>query len=102
TLIDLKSLKTNGFVENKRYSTQERISRLRILFNVSNLTRLSEFDTAVSYRIRTVDEKAIVNSNVMLELAMNQARNATTNKYSRNKLEDALPVIHQMITEDPS
>lgn len=101
-LIDLKALKTNGFIEDKRYSVQERISRLRILFNVSNLTRLSEFDTAVSYRIRSVDEKAIVNSNVMLELAMNQARNATSNKYNRKKLEDALPVIHQMITEDPS
>lgn len=101
-LIDLKTLKENDFIEDKRYNVQDRISRLRKLFNMSNLTRLSELDTAVSYRIKDVDEKSIVNSNVMLELAMNKARNATSNKYNRKKLIDALPNIRQMITEEPS
>lgn len=101
-LIDLSSLKKNGFIEDKRYSIQEKISMFRQLFNVSSLARLSEFDMAVSYRISETKEKSIVNSNVMLELAANVARNATSNKYSRQKLGIILPKIHQMITQKPN
>lgn len=102
SLIDLKSLKANGFIADKRYSIQDKISEFRQLFNVASLTYLSEFDAAVSYRLKEPEEKSIVNSNVMLEIAANAARSATSNKYTRKKLKKVLPEIHKMITEDPN
>lgn len=102
-LIDLSSLKNNSFIAKKRYSSIEKIQELRKLLNISNLARLSEFNSSVSYRrAKNINDKSIVNSNVMLELAMNEARNKTSNKYSRTKLEKILPDIKRMNTEDPN
>lgn len=102
-LIDIKYLKDNHFLENKRYLIDEKIQKLRALLKLSNLSQLFEFNAAVSYRrSRTEkDEKSIVLSNVMLELAINDARNATTNKYSKAKLQNALPTIKKMNLKDP-
>ncbi|WP_436651601.1 HigA family addiction module antitoxin [Latilactobacillus sakei] len=102
-LIDFSSLKKNSFIENKRYQFTEKINELRKLLNVSNLARLSEFNSSVSYRrANNIKEKSVVNSNVMLELAMNVARNKTSNKYSKTKLQKILPDIRRMNLEEPS
>lgn len=102
-LLDLKYLKDNQFIENKRYSTVEKIHVLRKLFKIASLTQLRTFDSAVSYRRSTFDseEKSIVCSNAMLNLATNLARHATDNKYSKEKLEQALPTIKIMSLDSP-
>lgn len=101
-LIDFKYFKEQRFVEDRRYTLSEKISELRKLLNVSSLARLFEFNTSVSYRnTQEFNEKSIVNSNIMLELAINKARNATTNKYNKKKLEKILPLIRQMTVENP-
>lgn len=101
-LIDFGYLKRNHFVEDKKYSNEEKIVELRQVLNISDLSNLSEFNSVVSYRnTRGFSEKSIVNSNVMLELAMNEARNVTDNKYTKVKLEKILPRIRKMSLESP-
>lgn len=101
-LIDFSYFKKNGFIADKRYAAKEKIAELRKLLNISNLSMLYEFNNAVSYRnTQEFKEKSIVNSNIMLELAINIARNKTENKYSKNKLENALPDIRKMTLQNP-
>lgn len=100
--IDFSYFKKNNFVEDKRYSIKEKISELRKLLNISTLSMLLPFNTSVSYRnTREFTDKSIVNSNIMLELAINSARNKTNNKYDKRKLEKVLPTIREMTLLDP-
>lgn len=102
-LIDLKYFKDNKFIINKRYSLIEKIEELRNLFNVSNLCYLTNFNPSVSYRnVSSFDEKTIVNSNVMLEIATNKARNKTDIKLDKKKLESRLPLIKEMLSKTDS
>jgi len=99
-LIDFSYFKKNNLVVDKTYSTQGKIIELRKLLNISNLSSLYKFNSAVSYRnTKGFSEASIVNSNVMLELAMNKARNVTDKKYKRGKLEKILPAIKEMSLE---
>lgn len=102
-MIDFSYFKIYGFVENKRYSLKEKISELRKILQVANLTYLSEFNNAVSYRNTKgfSEEKYIVNSNVVLELATNRSKNMTDNKLDRSKLEKLLPEIRKMTIQNP-
>lgn len=101
-LIDFKYFKENHLVEDRKYSIEEKISKLRQLLNLSSLSNLYDFNSAVSYRnTKGFSEQSIINSNVMLELAMNKARNATDNKYTKVKLEAVLPRIKKMSLESP-
>lgn len=100
TLIDLTYFKDLGIAENKRHTMVEKITVLRNCLNVSNLCYLSNFNPAVSYRnVSGFEEKNVVNSNVMLEIASNVARNKSENKLNRKKLEDSLPLIKEMLNE---
>lgn len=102
-LIDLKYFKKNGFITDRRYACSEKIEELRNLFNVSNLSYLTTFNPSVSYRsLKEFDEKTIVNSNVMLEIATNIARNKTENKLNKKNLEANLPLIKQMLNKSDS
>lgn len=101
-LIDFSYFKKHHFVENRRYSVEEKISELRKLLNLSSLSMLYKFNDAVSYRnTQEFNEKSIVNSNIMLELAINAARNETGNKYNKRKLERELPNIRKMTLQAP-
>lgn len=101
--IDFSYLKKNNFIENKRYNIQDKIRELRKLLNYSNLSKLFEFNPAVSYRRSESknEEKSIVCSNVMLELAANDARNKTSNKFNKLKLNQKLDTIKSMTVQDP-
>lgn len=101
-LIDFKYFKENHLVEDKKYSIEEKISKLRQLLNISSLSNLYDFNSAVSYRnTKGFSEQSIVNSNVMLELAMNKSRSITDKKYSKVKLDAVLPIIKKMTLESP-
>lgn len=102
-LIDFSYFRDTGLVKyKKRYYKKDKISELRKLLNVSNLSFLYEFNNAVSYRnIKTFGEKSIVNSNIMLEIASNVARNKTNNKYNKKKLERIFPEIKKLTIESP-
>lgn len=102
-LIDFSYFKQHGLVESKRYNVKEKIAELRRLLNISSLSMLYEFNEAVSYRnTQGFKEKSIVNSNIMLELAINVARNKTDIKYNKKKLEKELPNIRKMTLQDPA
>lgn len=101
-LIDFSYFKQHGFVADKRYTTEDKISELRKLLNISSLSALFEFNSAVSYRnTRQFEERSIVNSNIMLELAINASRNVSEKKYDKKKLESYLPEIRKMTLESP-
>ncbi|MCT0051813.1 HigA family addiction module antitoxin [Lactococcus lactis] len=102
-MIDFKYFKQNGFVENKTYSVKEKIVELRKLLRIASLSYLNEFNNAVSYRNTKgfSEEKNIVNSNVVLELATNNSRNITDNKLNKARLEKKLPEIRKMTLQDP-
>jgi len=102
-LIETKYLKKHGFLENKRYTVNEKVQALRQILKLSNLSQLYQFNAAVSYRRAKTenDSKSIVGANVMLELATNEARNATNTKYDQEKLKEILPEIKRMTMEKP-
>lgn len=102
-MIDFKYFKNNGFISSdKKYKVADKVSFLRQLLNIASLTQLSKFNPLISYRHSQVfNEKSIVNSNVMLELALNKARNITSNKYKKDKLQTVLRDIKKMTAESP-
>lgn len=102
-VVDFSTLKVNEFIENKRYSLKEKKETLRKLLNISNLSLLTQFNPAVSYRHKKsgFDEKSIINSNVMLELALNESRDKTETRYNKGKLESVLPIIKKMTQQRP-
>lgn len=102
-LIDFKYFKEHGFIENTRITIKEKVIKLRSILNVSDLTYLTEFNMGVSYRnTREFEDKSIINSNVMLEIASNKARNRCQNKLDKDKLKEYLPEIRRMTNDNPS
>ncbi|MCF6419811.1 HigA family addiction module antitoxin [Furfurilactobacillus milii] len=101
--IDTAYLKKCKIFEDRRYTINEKIQKLRQVLKVSNLSKLAEFNPAVSYRrVKTDhDDKSIVVSNTMLELATNEARNKSNIKYSKEKLEQKLSYIKKLNLESP-
>ncbi len=82
--IHFKYFKDNGFVVNKTYRMKEKIQELRKLLKVSSLTYLLTFKNSVSYRnTQGFSETAIINSNIMLQLAANYAKNKTEKNMTR-------------------
>ena len=101
-MIDFKYFKEEGYVPDKRYSLKEKIIELRKILGVASLENLTSFNHLVSYRnTRKFTTKSIVNSNVMLELASKKARDTTTTKLNRKKLEKSLPVLRELTRQDP-
>jgi len=100
-LIDTNYLKQQGVLENRRYTVEEKLKALRQILKLSSLSQLSQLNAAVSYRHakKADDEKSVIGANVMLELATNQARNKTTNKYDKEKLKSMFPLISRLYTE---
>ncbi len=102
-LIDFKYFKDNGCVENRRFNENEKVEKLRSILKIANLTYLSYFNAEVSYRnTKEFDEKSIVNSNVMLEIASNIARNKSDIKLDKEKLKSYLPKIREMTNQNPT
>ena len=101
-LIDFKYFKEKGYVPDKRYSLKEKIVELRKILGVASLENLTSFNHLVSYRnTRKFTTKSIVNSNIMLELASKKARDTTTIKLNRRKLERRLPALRKLTRQDP-
>ncbi|HFR3691743.1 HigA family addiction module antidote protein [Streptococcus suis] len=101
-LIDFTYFKKHGFIQSKTYSLHQKIIELRKLLRISNLTYLTQFNQAVSYRnTKGFDEKSIVNSNIMLELATIHAKDATGNKLDRKRLENLLSELREMTLQQP-
>ena len=101
-MIDFKYFKEKGYVSDKRYSLNEKIVELRKILGVASLENLISFNHLVSYRnTREFATKSIVNSNIMLELASKKARDVTTTKLNRKKLEKSLPALRELTRQDP-
>lgn len=101
-MIAFKYFKEEGYVLDKRYSLKEKIIELRKILGVASLESLTSFNHLVSYRnTREFTTKSIVNSNIMLELASKKARDKTTTKLNRRKLERSLPALRKLSRQDP-
>ena len=101
-MIDFKYFKEEGYVTDKRYSLKEKIIELRKILGVASLENLTSFNHLVSYRnTREFTTKSIVNSNIMLELASKKARDKTTTKLNRRKLERSLPALRKLTRQNP-
>lgn len=101
-MIDFKYFKQKGYVPEKRYGIGEKIIELRKILGVASLENLTSFNHLVSYRnTREFTTKSIVNSNIMLELASKKARDITTTKLHRRKLERSLPTLRNLTRQDP-
>ncbi|GAB2025139.1 hypothetical protein OfM1_12100 [Lactovum odontotermitis] len=101
-LVDFTYFKKNKFVENKKYTIREKVEELKKLLHVSSLSYLYDFNNLVSYRnTKGFSEKSIVNSNIMLELAINSSKNMTDNKFNRKKLDSLLTNLRKMTLQDP-
>ena len=100
-MIDFKYFKEEGYVSDKRYSLKEKIIELRKILGVASLENLTHFNHLVSYRnTREFTTKSIVNSNIMLELASKKARDTTTTKLNRKKLERNLSALRKLTRQD--
>lgn len=101
-MIDFKYFKAEGYVPDKRYSLKDKIVELRKILGVASLENLTSFNHLVSYRnTREFTTKSIVNSNIMLELASKKARDTTTTKLDRRKLERSLPALRDLTRLSP-
>ncbi|MFR4101671.1 MAG: HigA family addiction module antitoxin [Streptococcus sp.] len=101
-MIDFKYFKAEGYVPDKRYTLKEKIVELRKILGVASLEKFSSFNNQVSYRnTREFTTKSIVNSNIMLELASKKARDITTTKLNRKKLEKSLPALRELTRQAP-
>ena len=101
-MIDFKYFREKGYVPDKRYSLKEKIVELRKILGVASLENLTSLNHLVSYRnTRKFTTKSIVNSNIMLELASKKARDTTTIKLNRRKLERSLPALRKLTRQDP-
>lgn len=101
-LINFKYFKEHKFVDDKRFGIKEKVEKLRSILNISDLTYLTKFNLEVSYRnTQNFEEKSIVNSNVMLEIASNIARNKSGNKLDKTKLKGYLSEIKKMTNQNP-
>ena len=100
-MIDFKYFKEEGYVSDKRYSLKEKIIELRKILGVASLENLTNFNHLVSYRnTREFTTRSIVNSNIMLELASKKARDTTTTKLNRKKLERNLSALRKLTRQD--
>lgn len=100
-LIDFDYFKRHGFVPPGRYTLLQKVAELRKLFQISNLSYLMQFNQLVSYRnTKGFDERSVVNSNVMLELAIKLSKDATDTKFNKSKLVKILPDLREMTLKD--
>lgn len=97
-LIDFSYFKKSGFVENRSFTAKEKITELRRILNFSNLSMLTAFNSSVSYRNsgKSFEEKNVINSNIMLEIASNQAKNQCDKKLNKALLRKYIPEIRSM------
>lgn len=102
--IDFNYFKKNGFVEKRKYKLKEKIEKLREILNISSLCYLAEFNTRVSFRnsSKRFSEKAIINANVMLEIASNEARGKMERKLNKELLNNHLSEIKNMTLQEVS
>lgn len=88
-------------IEDKTYRIDEKIEFLRRFLNISSLSYLKDFNSNVSYRNNKfssdINEKSIIKSNVMLEIAINEARKKADKSLDINKLKSKLNDLKSLI-----
>lgn len=91
-------------IEDKTYRIDEKIEFLRRFLNISSLSYLKDFNSNVSYRNNKfssdINEKSIIKSNVMLEIAINEARKKADKSLDINKLKSKLNDLKSLINSN--
>ena len=93
-----------AIIEDKTYKIDEKIEFLRRFLNISSLSYLKDFNSNVSYRNNKfssdINEKSIIKSNVMLEIAINEARKKADKSLDINKLKSKLNDLKSLINSN--
>ena len=93
-----------AIIEDKTYKIDEKIEFLRRFLNISSLSYLKDFNSNVSYRNNKfssdINEKSIIKSNVMLEIAINEARKKADKSLDINKLKSKLDDLKSLINSN--
>lgn len=78
----------------------EKVAELRSFLFISNLNILKDSKCFISFRNTSgeFDEKGIINSNIMVELATQKANKIDTNKFDLTKLINSIDEIRNMTT----
>lgn len=91
-------------IEDNTYRINEKIEFLRRFLNISSLSYLKDFNSNVSYRNNKfssdINEKSIIKSNVMLEIAINEARKKADKSLDINKLKSKLNDLKSLINSN--
>lgn len=91
-------------IEDKTYRIDEKIEFLRRFLNISSLSYLKDFNSNVSYRNNKfssdINEKSIIKSNVMLEIAINIARKKADKSLDIEKLKSKLNDLKSLINSN--
>ncbi|KGF03403.1 HigA family addiction module antitoxin [Anaerococcus lactolyticus] len=103
-LIDFKYFKRDlPILADKNYSVLEKVEFLRRFFNISNLKYLRDFNSNVSYRNKQImdefNENSVIKSNIMLEIAINIARDKADKSLNLRKLNDSFGEIKTLISD---
>lgn len=79
------------------------IKEVRKFLGVSNLEVLKERDLVTNFRSASgnLEDKNIINSNIMLQIAVNEARKIDSPSYNAKVLEVAVEEILQLTTKSP-
>ncbi len=101
--IDTGFLKKHHLFEDRSYPLKEKITKLRQILKIANLTQLDTFNPLVSYRRSEAknESKSIIASNAIMELAMDEARNKSDVKYDKAKLKRKFSWIKSLNLEPP-
>lgn len=93
-----------AIIEDKTYRIDEKIEFLRRFLHISSLSYLKDFNSNVSYRNNKfstdINEKSIIKSNVMLEIAINEARKKADKSLDINKLKSKLNDLKSLINSN--
>lgn len=105
----LKSINYKYFCDNfglpeYKGKLNEKVKALRRLLKVSSLSLLKKEDLLVSFRAASLrmTEKNIINSNIMLQLAMDEACNTDAPRYNEQKLKGAIDELLTLTVKRPS
>ena len=103
-LIDYTYFREYYGLPNLPRKVDEQIKRVREFLAVSSLTVLEERNFAVSFRSYTdeLTKSNIVNSNAMVQIAINRALKMETSKYNKKKFEKAVEFALTQTKNDSS
>jgi addiction module antidote protein HigA len=103
-LIDYKYFCVNFGLPEYKGELNKKVKELRQLLKVSSLSLLRNKDLLASFRAVSskMSDKNIINSNIMLQLAMDEVRNTDAPKYNEQRLKEVIGELLTLTVKKPN